>query len=460
MIVVSHRGPVSFQQDPEGSFTARRGAGGVVSALAPLLAGRGETQWIAAALTDDDRAAVAAGAVVVDGLDVSLLALDPEVHRLHYDVISNRILWFCFHGLFDLPREPVFNPALHEAWDAYRAVNRQFALAVAETAPEGDVVLVQDLQLLLVPRFLSELRPDLAISHFTHTPFCGPNSIRVLPDHIAEELCQSLSGTAAGFHSTRWVRAFEASAVEVLGVSPPTAFCATFGPDPEDLAATAGSVAAAESYAAFDARVGDRRCIVRTDRMELSKNITRGFVAFDELLDQHPEQRERVTFVAMLNPSREGLAEYRDYRVEVEATAARVNDRWATSDWEPIIVDTRDDFPRSVAALQRADVMLVNPVKDGLNLVALEGPLLNQRDAVLCLSREAGAFDRLSNDCVPVQPFDTSQTAAALHTALSMDRGERRARAAGLRAAALARPASVWLDELVSRARGAQPRFG
>lgn len=453
MIVVSHRGPVSFRREPDGTFVSGRGAGGVVSALAPLLAGHTDAHWIAAAISDDDRAAVKAGEVIVDGINVELLALDAETHRRHYDVISNRILWFCFHGLFDLAREPVFDAALHDAWDAYRTVNRTFAEAIAARAPENDVVLVQDLQLLLVPAFLRELRGDLAVSHFTHTPFCGPNSVRVLPDHMARELCESLATTSAGFHSDRWARAYRASAVEVLGGAAPDAFCATFGPDAADLAATAELAATADARAALNARVGDRRCIVRADRMELSKNIGRGFIAFDELLDRHPEWRERVCFVAMLNPSRGTLQEYRDYRTEVEAIAERVNQRWATGDWEPIIVDTRDDFPRSVAALQRADVILVNPVKDGLNLVALEGPLLNQRDAALCLSREAGAFDLLASDCLPVQPFDVSQTADALHDALSMKGDERARRAVGLRAAALARPAHLWLDELVSQAR-------
>jgi trehalose 6-phosphate synthase len=158
----------------------------------------------------------------------------------------------------------------------------------------------------------------------------------------------------------------------------------------------------------------------------------------------------------MLNPSRESLAVYRDYREDVEAAAARVNDRWGKDDWEPVIVDTRDDFPRSVAALQRADVLLVNPVRDGLNLVAMEGPLLSERDAVLCLSREAGAFDLLRDHSVEVHPFDVSQTARALDTALAMDADERTARAVGLRTSALAHPADRWLDDLVGRARPAR----
>ena len=453
MIVVSHRGPVSFRRESDGSFTTRRGSGGVVSALAPLLRGRDNVRWIAAAIGEDDRAAVVSGAATDPGDALELLALDPEVHARHYDVISNRVLWFCFHGLFGLAREPTFDRELHEAWECYRSVNQSFATAVAEAAPEGDVVLVQDLQLLLVPGQLRALRPDLRISHFTHTPFCGPNSIRVLPDAMATEVCASLGGTAAGFHTDRWATSYRASASEVLGRDTTThAFAATFGPDPDALAAAAASDEVAAAAAALNERVGDRQCIVRCDRMELSKNIVRGFHAYEELLRADASWPGRVTFVAELNPSRESLVEYREYRTEVETTAARINDEWATNDWEPIILDTRDNFPQSVAALQRADVLLVNPVRDGLNLVAMEGPLLGTRDPALCLSREAGAFDLLREHCLAVQPFDSTQTANALATALTMEPAERATRAAGLRDAARARPASAWLDALVNYA--------
>ncbi len=453
MIVVSHRGPVSFRREADGTFSERRGAGGVVSALAPLVAGHGDVHWIAAAIGDDDRAAVASGAAS-SASAVELLALDPETHRLHYDVMSNRILWFLFHGLFDLPRQPVFDRELHEAWDAYRTINQAFAEAIATAARPDDTVLVQDLQLCLVPAQLRALRPDLRISHFTHTPFCDPGAMRVLPTSVATELCSALAGTAAGFHSDRWARNYRSSVAEVLGADVmPHAFTATFGPDPEELATTAASADVRLEADALAERVGDRHCIVRSDRIELSKNIGRGFLAFDELLDRHPEWRGRVTFVAVLNPSRESLDEYREYRRDIDSIAERVNERWATPDWEPIIVDARDNYPRSVAALQHADVVLVNPIRDGLNLVAMEGPLVGTRDPVLCLSREAGAFDLLHEACIEVQPFDVSQTADALAAALAMEPGERAQRAEGLRAAARSWPASAWLDSLVSHAR-------
>jgi len=293
VIVVSHRGPVSFQRADDGTFGARRGAGGVVSALAPLLRDRDDATWIAAAIGDEDRAAVAAGAVDVPGLRVQLLALDPETHRRHYDVISNNILWFCFHGLFDSAREPVFDAALHEAWEAYRAVNRSFAQSVAETAAPGEVVLVQDLQLLLVAGYLAELRPDVAVTHFTHTPFCSPSELALLPDPIAGEIFASLTAAPAGFHTEHWVHAFRLCLAERPAHVAADAFAATFGPDAPSLHEVAAGDAAAKAGAHLADRIGDRRCIVRTDRLELSKNIVRGFLAFDELLLLHRVLQQR-----------------------------------------------------------------------------------------------------------------------------------------------------------------------
>jgi trehalose 6-phosphate synthase len=204
---------------------------------------------------------------------------------------------------------------------------------------------------------------------------------------------------------------------------------------------------------ALDEIVGDRKLIVRSDRIEPSKNIVRGFLAFDRLLEGRAEWRGRVVFVAMLYASRETMSEYQAYRQEVVQTAERVNDRWATGDWQPIVLDTRDDFVRSLAGLVRYDVLVVNPIKDGLNLVAKEGPLLNRHDGVVCLSPEAGAYDELEPAVLAVHPYDLEQNAAALHEALSMPAGERSTRAARLRGLAGARTPSRWLDDLLSEAR-------
>jgi trehalose 6-phosphate synthase len=459
MMLVTHRGPFRFSAAEDGNFVVHRGAGGVVSALLPLFehpdGSRDErVAWIAASIDPDDQAAVARGDAVVPDLDLHLLALDPALHRRHYDVVSNATLWFLHHGLFDLPRRPRFDEHFRVAWDGYATVNAEFAKAVIELAGDGETVLVHDYQLALVPGLVRAARPDLRLVHFTHTPFCGPNSIRVLPTDIASELCRSMASVPAGFHTARWAANYQASARAVLGVEAPITppFAAPLGPDAAALAEVAADPDTVAAAAELDALVGDRALIVRVDRIDLSKNIVRGFLAYDLLLERHAEWRERVVFVAMLNRSRDSLAEYLAYQQEVEQTADRVNERWAVEGWQPVVLDTRDAYTRSVAGFARYDVLFVNPLKDGLNLVAMEGPVVNRRDGVLCLSPEAGAYDEIGEASVAVHPYDLEQAAAALHTALAMDDAEREQRAARLRELISRHTPRSWLDELMRRA--------
>jgi trehalose 6-phosphate synthase len=457
-VVLSNRGPYRYDEGPAETFVAHPGAGGLASSLGPLLlsgSAGAESSWIAAALTDGDRAAVRAGAVRAPGVHLRLLDLDARAFRLAYDLVSNGTLWFLYHGLFDLPRRPRFDRRWREAWEAYEAVNVAFAEATVEGAGEGDTVLVQDLHLALVPGLLRARRPDLRVTHFTHTAFCGPSSIRVLPTYAATALCASMAAVPCGFHARRWARAYEASAREVLGddagVTPP--FVAPLGPDPAALTKLAASDSARAAATELDAVVGDRAVVLRVDRIDPSKNIVRGFLAYDLLLERHPEWRERVVFVARLNASRESLAEYQAYRREVETAADRVNERWATTDWPPIVLDAKDDYPRTVAAMARYDVLMVNAIKDGLNLVAKEGPLVNRRDGVLCLSPDTGAWDDLGVCSLAIHPFDLEQAADALHDALGMPLDERAARAVTLRELAAARTPQDWFDDQLIEAR-------
>jgi trehalose 6-phosphate synthase len=446
VVIVSNRGPLSFDLDDDGALVPRRGGGGLVSGLAPLVRGTDAT-WIAAAMSAGDRAAAASGVVKADGFRVQTLALEPELYRLSYDIICNSTLWFVHHGLYDLPREPRFDRRWRDAWDAYRQVNQAFATAVSSTAPEGAAVLVQDYHLALLGPLLAKARPDVAAVHFSHTPFASPDWLRVLPPDVADELLAGMSGhRACGFHTERWAAAFRASAPGA------TTFVSPLATDPDDIRAVASSDACTSALTELDARVGDRMVIARVDRVELSKNLLRGFAAYDELLATRPEWRGRVTFAAAVYPSREGVAAYREYGTAMTQAVASINRRYATHDWEPILLDVDDDFPRSVALLRRADVLFINPVRDGLNLVATEGALVSDRDAVLVLSTEAGAWDELGDLALGVHPFDVSATADALDAALRMPAAERADRARRLRERAESRTPADWLREQLAAA--------
>jgi trehalose 6-phosphate synthase len=324
-------------------------------------------------------------------------------------------------------------------------------------------VLVQDYHLSLTPRQLRVRRPDVRIAHFSHTPWAPPEYFRLLPDDVARDLLTGLLGAdSVGFHSQRWADAFGRCCSEVLGASYDGARVVhddrvtkvdvhPLGVDGDELRTRAHADDVEAKLASVRELVGDRQLLLRIDRTELSKNIVRGLEAYRELLRRFPEHRERVVHLAFAYPSRHDLPQYREYTGAVQRVAREVNEEFATPGWLPVHLEVRDDYPRSLAAMRLADVLVVNPLRDGMNLVAKEGPILSENGVGLVLSREAGAADDLGPDSLLVNPYDVSQTADALHAALVMDRGERSARSARLVQAATAFPPSRWLaDQLAS----------
>ena len=458
VVLVSNRGPLSFT-DVDGRLTTRRGAGGLVSGLAPLVVDT-DTMWIAAALSPGDRAAAAEGVIEAQGLRVRTLAIDPDVLRQAYDVISNSTLWFLHHGLHDLSRRPIIDAGWREAWQSFRIYNQAFADVVAADAPAGATILVQDYHLSLLGPLLSSARPDLTSVHFSHTPFAPPLQMRVLPTDCATELLEGMSGHGAcGFHSHRWAADFRSSCLDILGTEP-TTFVAPLAPDPDDLGRVAAGDQCNAEVADLVEQIGGRRMIVRVDRIELSKNVLRGFRAFDQMLRDRPDLRGEVVFRALGYPSREGLPEYLAYRQEVETLADVINRRWGTRDWCPIELNLEDNFPKAVAHLRRYDVLLVNPIRDGLNLVAKEGPLVNEVDGTVVLSREAGIHDELEDTVITINPYDVAEQATALADALDLSPTDRAATSARLRARAAERTPKHWLaDQLAAAdaARSARP---
>ena len=450
VVVVSNRGPLSFRTGDDGEPVPAGSGGGLAATLHPLLRGTGAT-WVAAAMHDADRRAAALGLMKDEGLRILTVEPDVGTYEMAYNVVSNATLWFCHHHLWDLPRRPRFDRRWLEAWDAYEEVNRDFAQVVAEHAPEGARVLVQDYHLSLVGAALAQLRPDLATTHFSHTPFADPGILRVLPSRATESLLAGMAGFGAcGFHTARWEASFrgafgDAALTGRPHADAPATYVAALGPHPDALREEAASADVAEAGRRIEELAGGRRLIVRVDRVEPSKNILRGLWAFHELLETRAQWRSRVTMLVLAYPSRETLADYLAYRAEVEHAAERLNERWGSGDWVPVVLAVADDRARSIAALSTYDVLLVNPVRDGMNLVAKEGPLVNRTGGVLVLSREAGAWEELRPAALGVNPFDVSETAAALDAGLSMERSARAARADALREIVLGQTASDWL---------------
>jgi len=440
---------VTFRLDEAGTPRAHRGSGGLVSGLG-VLGDTGDTPWVAGAFTEGDRVVARGGPTEVSGFSLRLLDISERDWKDHYDIVSNETLWFMHHGLFDPPRTPVFDDRWWAAWGAFDRVNQAFSDAIAEAAPDGAVVLVQDYHLALVGSKLRSARPDIRSVHFHHTPFASPDELAMLPNEVAHSLMSGLAGfDTCGFHTSAWADRFERSAL-ATGCAPPKAFVTPLGVDVEGLRVEAASPQCDAELARLDEAVGDRQLIVRVDRIELSKNLIRGFEAFSLLLEREPARRGRVTFGAFCYPSRQGVPAYAAYRDDVVACVDRVNERWGTPDWTPIVLEMTDDFPRSLAALRRADVLVVNPTRDGMNLVSKEGAVVSERDSGLILSRTAGAWDELGDWSDGVNPFDVSETATALATTLDRPLDARRRMADQRREVVGRRSPRDWLDDQLS----------
>ncbi|MDO0913886.1 trehalose-6-phosphate synthase [Streptomyces sp. DT2A-34] len=455
VLVASNRGPVSYTVREDGSLHAKRGGGGLVSGLSAIGSQAGAL-WVCSALSDGDREAVRRG-VGEDG--VRMLDIPADVHADAYNGIANSVLWFVHHMLYQTPLEPVFDAEFRRQWASYEAYNRAFAEALAAEAARGASVVVQDYHLTLVPGMLRELRPDLRIGHFSHTPWAPPEYFRMLPDDIAGQVLRGMLGAdRLGFLTRRWADAFTACCEQFTGGLGSTRIGVHgLGADADFLRRRAHEADVEERILALRDEIGEgRKTIVRVDRTELSKNIVRGLLAYRQLLDDHPEWRERVVHVAFAYPSRQDLAVYRDYTAEVQRVADEINSRYGTPGWTPVVLHVKDDFARSLAAYRLADVALVNPIRDGMNLVAKEVPVLSDEGCVLVLSREAGAFEELGEDAIAVNPYDVIGTARALHEALSVGPEERAERSKRLAAAATALPPAQWfLDQLHALEEGA-----
>jgi trehalose 6-phosphate synthase len=448
VLVASNRGPVSYTVGEDGSLDAKRGGGGLVSGLSAI-GSDADALWVCSALSDGDREAVRRG-VGEDG--VRMLDIPADVHADAYNGIANSVLWFVHHMLYQTPLEPVFDAEFRRQWASYETYNRAFAEALAEEAAQGAAVVVQDYHLTLVPGMLRELRPDLRIGHFSHTPWAPPEYFRMLPDDVAGQVLRGMLGAdRLGFLTQRWADAFTACAEQFAGGLGGTRIGVHgLGADADFLRKRSHEADVEERMAALREEIGEgRRTIVRVDRTELSKNIVRGLLAYRRLLETHAEWHERVVHVAFAYPSRQDLAVYRDYTAEVRRVSEEINAEFGTPGWTPVVLNLKDDFARSLAAYRLADVALVNPIRDGMNLVAKEVPVVSDAGCALVLSREAGAFEELGEDAIVVNPYDVTGTAAALHEALSMGPEERAERSKRLAAAATALPPAQWfLDQL------------
>jgi trehalose 6-phosphate synthase len=469
LIIAANRGPVTFETAEDGSLQFQRGEGGLVTALLGLCQ-HADATWIACAQTGAD-ATWREGSVVLSdygsAIRVQFLSPAAAAYEGYYNVIANPLLWFLQHSMWDVPRAPVIDRTTWQAWEeGYVAVNRLFGEAIADqvrATSRPTLVMLQDYHLYLVARFLRQgMRPRErpTVLHFVHIPWPGPEYWRILPPAMRQAIldglcavdllgfqteedglnfirtCQShLSRAYVNYKKSRvWYRN-HATYVRDFPISI----------DVGSLRQLAESQEAAEHLSEIQNVASDRQLILRIDRIEPSKNIVRGFQAFEEMLQLYPEHHGQVQFLTLLVPSRMEVDEYKNYLDELMAATGRINAKYGTSEWEPVRVLVGDSYPRAVAALQLYDVLLVNSIADGMNLVAKEGPIVNQHHGVLILSERTGARQQLEPGAIVISPCDVYATAKALHQALVMSPEERSERSERLRWLIEREDITAWL---------------
>ncbi len=468
LIIVSNRGPAHFERDPGGERVVRRGGGGLVTALRGLASHR-RVLWVASAMSDEDMVVSEESdgpvEVELEGItyEVELVSSDPDAYNLFYNVIANPHLWFIQHYLWDLSNAPDIRAEEKEAWErGYIAVNEDVAESVIRTISgvEEPLVMLHDYHLYTAPALIRAERPDAFLHHFIHIPWPHADAWRVIPGRWREAIYRGLlANQIIGFHLPSYLHNFLDCCRELMGFEVDytndvlhheggETWCRAYplGVDSDRLR----RVSASSAIANYEREVLNRRrehLILRVDRADLSKNVLRGFTAFDQFLTEHPEFQERVTFIAHLQPSRQDVPEYREYLERIEALVAVVNHRHGTTDWMPIDLRIYDNFLEAVARYKHYDLLMVNALFDGMNLVAKEAPVVNTRDGVLMLSENTGAHQELGEAALSVNPFDISEQAETIYRALTMPAQERRERAQRLRQIIDLTDPGSWIDQ-------------
>ena len=469
LILASNRGPVEHQMNSQGRPEARRGSGSVVTAL-NTLAQTTEFTWVASAMGEGDRKVSNNGRapslkspLPSHKIDLRYVVTPRRVYHKYYNVVCNPLLWFLQHYMWNPPYNPSVDANVHDAWQTgYIPVNQAFARAIVEEAQgksKPPVVMGHDYHLYLLPEYVRQEIPDAIIQHFIHIPWPTPRYWQMIPRYISQHITGSLcQADLVGFQTSQDRQSFLDTVEELLPnveVDRKANMVCQDGRatrvkvypisiNVEEVQRIANSPRAVE----YDSRLRSLRhetTIVRIDRAEPNKNVTRGFKAYELLLSRHPELHGKVTFLAFLVPSRTHIRQYQRYMDEVQQLINQINRNFGTDDWQPIVAFMENNYTQAIAGMKLYDVLLVNTIIEGMNLVAKEGPVVNTTDGVLVLSQTSGAYDQLKDHALFVSPTDIEGTMATLHQAIVMSPEERQKRAIGLSQAVGEEDINHWI---------------
>lgn len=477
LIIASNRGPVEYHIGQDKTLKQRRGAGGMITALIGA-ANRMEVTWVAMAMTEGDRIALREAQQNDDGLlqsplrgqkmQLRYVAIPKVAYRKHYEQICNTLLWFLQHYLYDPTIDTTSARKLQDAWEnGYYVANQAIADAVNVEIEREDttpIVMLHDYHLYLAPAMIRQRHPTIIMQQFIHIPWPDIRCWQFLPSNIAQSIYSGLAGNdIIGFQTERDARNFLEGARTLLdgAVVDFEEGAVWWQGHRTQTRAYPISISVTEERRLVQSRAGRRaaarilpslgeKTIMRVDRIEPTKNIIRGFQAYAQMLDEHSELWGRIKFLAFLVPSRQSLPEYKRYYADVMKIIEEINQRYGTDEWTPIEAFFGNDRTKALTAMQFYDVLLVNPIIDGMNLVAKEGPVVNLRNGVVVLSRTAGAFQQLGKASVPTSPTDVAETAQALYKALMMPCDERRIKGSLARQIVEHQDLNTWLERQIA----------
>jgi trehalose 6-phosphate synthase len=460
IIVASNRGPVLFKRDGKGRIELIRGKGGIVGSMIPFLEKTHGT-WYSSAIGEcDAKMSEKYGDKVPIPIEepeyyLRFIKTDEENYNNFNGKFANPLLWFIHHSMWNPPYSPCADEKLHQAWDSYKYVN------ITKTV-KTPIVMLQDYHIYLTPKMIREKVPEVLMNQFVHIPFPPPEIFQQLPNHMQNEILDGmLSNDVLGFHIPRYMNNFLQTIRQILPIAlvdevsgdilynGHVCHVRTYpiSVDIESLQKRAQSADVISKEKEVDEMIGDCKIIYRTDRADLSKNIIRGFRAYDIFLEKHPEWREKVKFVATLMPTRQDIKMYREYTDQIKVIVKEINAKYRTPQWEPIKYICRGDYDLVIALLKKYDVLMVNPILDGMNIVAKEGSVVNENNGALILSTGAGCYEELKDGAICINPYDLRQTAESIDIALLKDDETKKMKLQNAREAVMKNDLNKWVSD-------------
>jgi len=469
LIVVSNRGPVEFYKY-NSKIKMKRGAGGLVSTLLPLMEALNGV-WIASAMTPGDvevakRYPDNRVPITEDNplFWVPFVVVEPEQYECYYSTISNPLLWFVQHYMWNSPYTPDIDDRIHQAWDeGYKYMNQKFAQKVyaeSKINNKEPLIMLQDYHLYLCPSYIRKKMKNTFLSQFIHIPWPQSDYFNIIPEYMRKAIIEGLlSNNLLGFHIPRYVNNFLHTCEEyvdevdydngIIWHNGQSTHVKSYpiSVDYEGIKELASSKEVSKKEKIIKEIKGDCFLFYRTDRADLSKNIIRGFQAYELFLHKYPEYHGKVKFLTTGKPTRQQIREYYNYYYDIVDIIEEINVKYGTDDWKPIELIFKADYQLVVAAFKNYDCMIVNPIADGMNIVPKEASAVNLKKGVIILSEKAGCFEELKENVLPVNPYDITQTAEAYKNAINMDEKERKFRFSNLQKSVGQRTIYHWISE-------------